>query len=93
MLVDILAGLVCGLFMGTISLGAAIFIFVSNRDIYDWLAKRLTKLLPKRLPQGIPPTLVMLSLVIGLPGLGVMGSRCRPSLQYFTRLFHRSSAG
>jgi len=59
MLNDILAGLVCGLFMGTISLGAVIFIFFSNRDIYGRLAKRL--------PAGIPPTLVMLSLVVGLP--------------------------
>jgi hypothetical protein len=59
MLNDILAGLVCGLFMGTVSLGAVIFIFFSNRDIYDRLARRL--------PQGIPPTLIMLSLVVALP--------------------------
>ena len=45
--------------MGTVSLGAVIFIFFSNRDIYDRLAKRL--------PQGIPPTLLMLSLVVALP--------------------------
>jgi hypothetical protein len=59
MLNDILAGLVCGLFMGTVSLGAVIFIFFSNRDIYDRLSRRL--------PQGIPPTLLMLSLVVALP--------------------------
>jgi len=59
MLMDILAGLVCGLFMGTVSLGALIYIFFTNRDIYDRLAKRL--------PPGIPPTLVMLSFVVGLP--------------------------
>ena len=59
MLMDILAGLVCGLFMGTVFLGALILIFLSNRDIYDRLAKRL--------PQGIPPALIMLSLLIALP--------------------------
>ena len=58
MLMDILAGLVCGLFMGTVFLGLLIYIFF-NRDIYDRLAKRL--------PPGIPPTLVMLSCVVGLP--------------------------
>jgi len=56
---DILAGLVCGLFMGTVFLGLLIYIFFTNRDIYDRLAKRL--------PPGIPPTLVMLSFVVGLP--------------------------
>ena len=59
MLNDILAGLICGLFMGSVSLGAVIFIFLTNRDIYDRLARRL--------PAGIPPALVMLSMVIGLP--------------------------
>jgi LPXTG-motif cell wall-anchored protein len=56
---DILAGLICGLLMGTVSLGALILVFLSNRDLYDRLAKQLR--------QGIPPTLVMLSLVVGLP--------------------------
>jgi hypothetical protein len=59
MLNDILAGLVCGLFMGTISLGAWIFISLSNRDMYERLARRL--------PQGIPLILLMLSLVVALP--------------------------
>lgn len=59
MLRDILAGLVCGLIMGSVSLGALIYIFLTNRDLYDRLAKRL--------PQGLPPTLIMLSLVVGLP--------------------------
>jgi len=59
MLMDILAGLICGLLMGTVSLGALILVFLSNRDLYDRLAKQLR--------QGIPPTLVMLSLVVGLP--------------------------
>jgi LPXTG-motif cell wall-anchored protein len=67
MLMDILAGLVCGLFMGTVFLGALILIFLSNRDIYDRLAKRL--------PQGIPPALIMLSLLIALPpAWGVFGA-------------------
>ena len=59
MLRDVLAGLVCGLIMGSVSLGALIYIFFTNRDLYDRLARRL--------PQGIPPTLVMLSFVVGLP--------------------------
>jgi len=59
MLTDILAGVICGLLMGTVSLTAIVYIFFTNRDLYDRLAKRL--------PQGIPPTFIMLSLVIGLP--------------------------
>ena len=59
MLMDIIAGLICGLIMGSIYLGALIYIFLTNRDMYDRLAKRL--------PQGVPPTLIMLSLVVGLP--------------------------
>jgi len=59
MLMDIVAGLICGLLMGSVSLGALIYIFLTNRDLYDRLAKRL--------PAGIPPTLVMLSLVVGVP--------------------------
>jgi len=56
---DVLSGLICGLLMGSVFLGALIYIFLTNRDLYDRLAKRL--------PQGIPPTLVMLSLVVGVP--------------------------
>ena len=59
MLMDVLSGLICGLLMGSVFLGALIYIFLTNRDLYDRLAKRL--------PQGIPPTLVMLSLVVGVP--------------------------
>jgi len=59
MLMDVVAGLICGLLMGSISLAALIYIFLTNRDLYDRLAKRL--------PAGIPPTLVMLSLVVGAP--------------------------
>lgn len=59
MLMDIVAGLICGLLMSSVFLGALIYIFLTHRDIYDRLAKRL--------PQGIPPTLVMLSLVLGVP--------------------------
>ena len=59
MLMDILTGLICGLLMGSASLGALIYVFLTNRDIYDRLAKRL--------PTGISPTMVMLSLVVGLP--------------------------
>ena len=67
MLMDILAGLICGLFMGAVSLAALVYIFFTNRDLYDRLAKRL--------PTGIPPTLVMLSLVIGMPpAWGIFGA-------------------
>ena len=59
MLMDVVAGIICGLLMGSVSLGALIYIFLTNRDLYDRLAKRL--------PAGIPPTLVMLSLVVGVP--------------------------
>ena len=56
---DILAGVVCGLAMGTIFLGVAIYVLMSNRDIYDRLSRSL--------PQGITPTVVMLGLVISVP--------------------------
>jgi hypothetical protein len=56
---DILAGIVCGLLMGSVYLGVLIYIFFTSRDLYDRLAKRL--------PQGVPPVLIMLSLVIGVP--------------------------
>jgi LPXTG-motif cell wall-anchored protein len=59
MLMDVLSGLICGLLMGSVFLGALIYLFLTNRDIYERLAKRL--------PAGIPPTLVMLSLVVGVP--------------------------
>ena len=56
---DILAGVVCGLIMGTVLLGVGVYYVLNNRDIYD----RLSRFLPK----GIPPTTVMLGFVIGLP--------------------------
>jgi hypothetical protein len=59
MLRDVLAGLISGLLMGSVYLAALIYIFFTNRDLYDRLAKRL--------PQGISPVLIMLSLVVGLP--------------------------
>ena len=61
---DILAGVVCGLAMGTICLGVGIYILMSNRDMYDRLSKFL--------PQGFSPTVVMLGLVIGVPPVGVL---------------------
>jgi len=67
MLMDILAGLICGLFMASVSLATLIYIFLTNRDVYDRLAKRL--------PAGISPTLVMLSLVVGMPpAWGIFGA-------------------
>lgn len=67
MLNDILAGIICGLFLSTVSLGALILLFFSNRDLYDRLSKRL--------PQGISPTLAMLSVMIALPlAWGIFGA-------------------
>jgi len=60
---DILAGVVCGLAMGTICLGVGIYILMSNRDMYDRLIKFL--------PQGVSPAVVMLGLVIGVPPVWV----------------------
>lgn len=66
MLVDILAGVICGLLMATVFLGAGIYILVSHRDIYERLGKFL--------PQGVSPALVMLFLVIAVPPLwGLLG--------------------
>lgn len=58
---DILAGIICGLVMGTIFLGAGIYFVMVNRDIYD----RLNRLLP----EGISPTMIMLGFVVGTPPL------------------------
>jgi LPXTG-motif cell wall-anchored protein len=64
MLMDILAGVVCGLAVGTIFLGVGIYILMSNRDMYDRLSKFL--------PQGISPAVVMSGLVIGVPPVWVL---------------------
>ncbi len=56
---DIVAGLACGSIVGSVSLGAIIYILLTNRNMYDRLAKRL--------PPGIPPTFIMLLLVVGVP--------------------------
>lgn len=61
---DIFAGVVCGLAMGTVCLGVGIYILMSNRDMYDRLSKFL--------PQGISPSVVMLGLVIGVPPVWVL---------------------
>jgi len=67
MLMDILAGLVCGLAMGTVSLVAGIFILFSSHDIYERLGRRL--------PQGISPTVIMLALLFAVPPTwGVFGA-------------------
>jgi hypothetical protein len=64
MLMDILAGIVCGLAMGTVILGAGIFILFSSRNLYERLGRRL--------PQGISPTLVMLAALFAVPPTGGM---------------------
>jgi len=56
---DMLAGVICGLVMGTVLLGVGVYFVFKNRDIYDHLSGLL--------PKGISPTMVMLGFVIGLP--------------------------
>ena len=63
---DILAGVVCGLVMGTVFLGAGIFVLFSNPNIYDRLGRFS--------PRGLSPALVILFLVIAAPPLwGLFG--------------------
>jgi cytochrome bd-type quinol oxidase subunit 2 len=59
MIMDFLAGVVCGLVMGTVLLGAAMYVLWSRGDIYERLSKSL--------PSGISPTLVMLAFVAAVP--------------------------
>ena len=59
MLMDILAGIISGLIMGTAFLGIAIFVLYANRDMYDRLAKVL--------PKGISFTMFMIALLITMP--------------------------
>jgi hypothetical protein len=61
MIMDILAGIISGLVMGTVMLGAGIYFVFTNRDIYERLAKML--------PEGISPTMILLGFVIGIPPL------------------------
>ena len=64
---DILAGFVCGLAMGTVSLGTGILILFTGRDLYERLGRRL--------PQGISPTIIMLAALFAVPPLwGVFGA-------------------
>ncbi|MDY6892615.1 MAG: LPXTG cell wall anchor domain-containing protein [Chloroflexota bacterium] len=67
MLMDVLAGVVAGLSMGTIFLGVLIFMLYSNPDIHNRLSARL--------PQGISPTMVLLAILIAVPPLwGIFGA-------------------
>lgn len=59
MLMDVLAGVVCGLIMGTVSLGAGIYSLYTRPDTYDWLSERL--------PGSLSPTVVMLFVVFAIP--------------------------
>jgi hypothetical protein len=61
MVMDTLAGIICGLVMGTVFLGAGIYFVMVNRDIYERLNGRL--------PEGVSPTIVMLGFVVGTPPL------------------------
>ena len=67
MLTDMLAGIICGLVVGTVFLGTGVYYVMTNRDIYERLGKRL--------PEGISPTVVMLGFVAGIPPvLAVLGA-------------------
>ncbi len=59
MMMDFLAGLICGLAMGTVCLGVGVYAVVRNRDIYERLEKAL--------PEGLSPSMVMLGYVVGMP--------------------------
>ena len=59
MLTDFLAGVICGLAMGTVFLGVGVYAVMRNRDIYERLEKAL--------PQGLTPTMAMLGYVVGTP--------------------------
>jgi hypothetical protein len=66
MLTDFLAGLICGLAMGTVFLGVGVAFVMRNRDIYHRLDEAL--------PQGLSPTMVMLGYVLAMPLLwGAIG--------------------
>ena len=63
---EILAGLVSGLVMGLLFLGAIIIAFILNPRLPEHFAKRL--------PPHIPPMLVMLLIVMGVPPFwGIVG--------------------
>ncbi len=65
-MMDVLAGALCGLLMGTVFLGVAIYVLLSKGDTHDRLGKML--------PAGLSPTLVMLAMVIGVPPMsGLVG--------------------
>ncbi len=67
MLMDTLAGMVAGLVMATVFLGAGILFLFTHRDLYDRLAARL--------PRGLSPTGVLLALFVGVPPLwGLIGA-------------------
>jgi hypothetical protein len=59
MLMDVLAGVVCGLVVGTVFLGAGIYMLYTKPDTYDVLSERL--------PAGLSPGMVMLFLVFAVP--------------------------
>ena len=59
MLMDILAGVVSGLVMATVFLGAGIFVLFANRDIYERLERRL--------PGGLSPAVIMLLMLLAAP--------------------------
>jgi hypothetical protein len=67
MLQDILSGIVCGLVMGTVLLGAGIFILYSSRDFYERLGRIL--------PAGISPAMIMLAALFAVPPVwGMFGA-------------------
>jgi len=86
MLMDILAGIICGLAVGTVCLGVGVYYVMANRDIYDRLGKRL--------PEGISPTIVMLGFVAGVPPvLAVLGAICGMIFGLFEDAYPDSGLG
>lgn len=66
MLMDVLAGAMSGLLMGTVLLSVGIYGLLSKGDTYDRLSKSL--------PAGLSPTLIMLAMVVAVPPVcGLIG--------------------
>jgi len=67
MLMDILAGTVCGLAFASVMLGASVWLLMKNKDAYQ----RLNGVLPGRLTPGIAMLLTVLAIP---PFFGVLGA-------------------
>ncbi len=59
MMMDLLAGLICGLVMGTVCLGVGVYEVARNRATYESREKAL--------PEGLSPSILMMGYVVGMP--------------------------